>query len=173
MLWYLLHQAEASLKVGMIEEALSLYKTILEKAPEFPVAAHQLDQLLLEHVEPLQQLQEWESLHEEQKEALIPVLHYACALFDRDQTDQAIHLLEEFFQFRKKSPAVRTEYTVDTAAEKGVTLILEKLQYCADESEKAGHEELADFLHEKMRCRLSDESNTGLSLSHWIQALKE
>ena len=173
MLWYLLHQAEASLKVGMIEEALSLYKTILEKAPESPVAAHQLNQLLLENVEPLQQLQEWESLHEKQKDALIPVLHYACTLFDSDQTDQAIHLLGEFFQFRKKSPAVRTEYAVDAAAEKGVTVVLEKLQYCADKSEKAGNKELTTFLREKMRYRLSDDKHSSLSLSQWIEQLKE
>ena len=38
---------------------------------------------------------------------------------------------------------------------------------------KAGHKELADFLHEKMRGRLSGDKNSSLSLSQWIQQLKE
>lgn len=182
-LWHLYHEAKSLVKCNARSDALTIYKTILEKAPESPESAQEMDTLLIEMEEPAKRVELWRILHEKAEKALVPILYYAAALCDTGEEEQAIELITDFFHFRDTS-GFSTDNLPDNdgsnplpeenaVLDKGKTLVIEQLLLFSHLAKRTGHNELAFFLQHKADQGRTGQGDSTLSLLEWLNQLRE
>ena len=182
-LWHLYHEAKSLVKCNARSDALTIYKTILEKAPESPESAQEMDTLLIEMEEPAKRVDLWRILHEKAEKALVPILYYAAALCDTGEEEQAIELITDFFHFRDTS-GFSTDTLPDNdgsnplpeenaVLDKGKTLVIEQLLHFSHLAKRTGHNELAFFLQHKADQGRTGQGDSTLSLLEWLNQLRE
>ncbi|HPK23721.1 MAG TPA: tetratricopeptide repeat protein [Candidatus Hydrogenedentes bacterium] len=182
-LWHLYHEAKSLVKCNARSDALTIYKTILEKAPESPESAQEMDTLLIEMEEPAKRVDLWRILHEKAEKALVPILYYAAALCDTGEEEQAIELITDFFHFRDTS-GFSTDTLPDNdgsnplpeenaVLDKGKTLVIEQLLLFSHLAKRTGHNELAFFLQHKADQGRTGQGDSTLSLLEWLNQLRE
>ena len=182
-LWHLYHEAKSLVKCNARSDALTIYKTILEKAPESPESAQEMDTLLIEMEEPAKRVELWRILHGKAEKALVPILYYAAALCDTGEEEQAIELITDFFHFRDTS-GFSTDTLPDNdgsnplpeenaVLDKGKTLVIEQLLHFSHLAKRTGHNELAFFLQHKADQGRTGQGDSTLSLLEWLNQLRE
>ena len=182
-LWHLYHEAKSLVKCNARSDALTIYKTILEKAPESPESAQEMDTLLIEMEEPAKRVELWRILHGKAEKALVPILYYAAALCDTGEEEQAIELITDFFHFRDTS-GFSTDTLPDNdgsnplpeenaVLDKGKTLVIEQLLLFSHLAKRTGHNELAFFLQHKADQGRTGQGDSTLSLLEWLNQLRE